>query len=398
MRLNNDKINEICKKLNTDRLNSWSRVNCVHNSLYEYYLKYILQKKEDHDDSIYKVTGGISHDILEKYYTNEIKYDEMIEQFEDGWMAAFDIGELKFVRSDENRNKSIANKYYYDLKNFFKSHEEIKDNITIEQFTIVKIGNEYYQGYIDALIKHTDNTYTILDWKTSSIYKGDKAKNESGQLVMYAISLNQKGIPYEKIKIAWNFLKYQSVIVQSKKGVKKTREIERCELGEKLQANAKMWLKEFDYTEDQIFEYLNKLVQTNDINVLPKEVKDKYEIHDCYVYINLTPELIEHWTNFIIDTMKEIRSKEEKYKELIIKGKDDEADKIWWEDEESVKKQSYYLSNLCGYSVNLHKPYKKYLEKLELEKNNNIFNTNIESQKNNVEEYAEDDLSWLNEL
>lgn len=394
MRVSYEDLKKLCEALKTDRLNSWSRVNCVHNSLYEYLLKYILHIKEDRDDSIYKVTGGISHDIMERFYTHELDYDKMAEEFDDGWMTAFDIAELKFVRGDGKRNQSIADKYYYDLKNFFETHEIITESIDIEQFVTVKVGDEYYQGYIDALIKHEDGSYTILDWKTSSIYKGDKAKNECGQLVMYSLALHQKGIPFDKIKIAWNFLKYQCVTVQSKKGVKKVREIERCTLGEKLQANAKMWLKEFGYTEDQVFEYLDKLAQTNDIKVLPEEVQAKYEFHDCYVYVELTQELIDYWTNFIIDTMKEIRSKEAQYEELKEAGKYEEADKLWWEDEESVKKQSYYLSNLCGYSPNLHKPYKAYLEALDAQKNGDILGT----KKKSDEEYAIDDLGWLNNL
>ena len=264
----------------------------------------------------------------------------------------------------------------------------------IEEFVCIKIGDEYYQGYIDAHLTDNDGNHTILDYKTSSIYKGDKAKESCGQLVMYAIGLHQKGIPFDKIKIAWNFLKYQCVTVQSKKVVKKVRAIERCTLGEKLQANAKMWLKEFGYTEDQVFEYLDKLAQTNDIKVLPEEVQEKYEFHDCYVYVELTQELIDYWTNFIIDTMKEIRSKEAQYEELKEAGEYEEADKLWWEDEESVKKQSYYLSNLCGYSPNLHKPYKAYLDALDAQKNGDILGT----KKKSDEEYAIDDLGWLNNL
>lgn len=391
MRKTFEELQKMCEALKVDRLNSWSRVNCIHNSLYEYYLKYILHKEEDRDDSIYKVTGGISHDIIERFYTGEITYKDMLEEFEDGWVTAFDVAELKFVRGDGERNKSIAAKYYYDLKNFFSTHEVITDKIDIEQFITIKVGDEYYQGYIDAQVKDNDGNITILDWKTSSIYKGEKAKNECGQLVMYAMGLHQQGIPYEKIKIAWNFLKYQCVTVQSKKGVKKVREIERCELGDKLHANAKMWLKDFGYTEDQIFEYLDKLSQTNDISCLPKEIQEKYELHDCYVYVDLTDELINHWETFIIDTMNMIRKKEKEYYELKESGQYEAADKLWWEDEESLKKQSYYLNNLCGYSPNLHKPLKSYLEKLDENKKGDIL-----GQKK--EEYDVDDLSWLNDL
>lgn len=393
MRISYEELNKMCGALGVDRMNSWSRVNCVHNSLYEYYLKYILHKKEDRSDSIYVVTGGLSHEILEKFYGKEISYEEMINEFDDGWMLAFDVTDLKFVRGDSKRNNNIANKYYYDLYNFFSTHEIITQKMSIEEFVYVKIGNEYYQGYIDAHLEDENGIHTILDYKTSSIYKGTKAKDSSGQLVMYAMALHQNGIPYEKIKIAWNFLKYQCVTVQSKKGVKKVREIERFELGEKLQANAKMWLKEFGY-EAEMLEYLDKLAQTNDIKCLPPEVQAKYELHDCYVYVDLTPELIQYWEDFIINTMKMIREKETTYAELKAAGKYDEADKLWWEDEESLKKQSYYLTNLCGYSTNLHKPLKAYLDAQDAKKNGDILGTKNKQD----EEYDIDNLDWLNDL
>ena len=80
MRKSYEELNELCKKFETDRLWSWSRVNCTHNSLYEYYLKYIAREKEDRADSIYTVTGGISHDIIEKFYSEEITKEQMLEE------------------------------------------------------------------------------------------------------------------------------------------------------------------------------------------------------------------------------------------------------------------------------------------------------------------------------
>lgn len=92
--------------------------------------------------------------------------------------------------------------------------------------------------------------------------------------------------------------------------------------------------------------------------------------------------------------MKLIRKKETEYEELKAAGKYEEADKIWWEDEDSIKKQSYYLSNLCAYSPNLHKPYKAYLEKFEAEKNGGI----LGPKKSDEDEYEVDNLDWLNDL
>lgn len=462
MRKTYEELEELKKQFNTDRLWSWSRKNCVHNSLYEYFLRYIKHEKEDRQDSIYVITGGMSHNIIEDFYSNKITKEQMVEEFDDAWITAFDISELKFNRSDTEKNNNIADKYYKDLKHFFQNHIVITDKILLEQFVTVKVGEEYFQGYIDALVKDKDGNFTIIDWKSSSIYLGEKAKNECGQLVLYAMALHQMGIPYDKIRIAWDFLKYTNVYVDTpvyinlrwttakgeqkeklkldrnklistlKASVKallkadgyskediesfisimeetnnidklpdtvkskisiekcnievKPRQIERAKIGESLAANVKAQMKKLGYNEDDIFTYLDQLAQTNDIKCLPKDVQDKYRFEDCFVYVELTDELIKHWEDDIISTLKMIREKEAEYENT-----HDES--IWMESLEDVKANSFYFSNLCAYSANKHKPYKMYLQTLETEKNGDLLNNN--KQEDSI---PEDDYSWLEGL
>ena len=462
MRKTYDELEAIKKKLGTDRLWSWSRKNCVHNSLYEYFLRYIKHEKEDRQDSIYVVTGGFSHDIIEKFYSGQITKEQMIDEFEDGWTTAFEIGELKFDRNDSEKNKSISDKYYKDLQHFFKNHVVIDKKIALEQFITVKVGDEYFQGYIDALTTDDDGNYIIIDWKSSSIYLGEKAKNECGQLVLYDMALHQKGIPYDKIRICWNFLKYINVYcdkpnyinlkwttakgeekskekldasklvstlkasvkallkadgfnkeqiesfvakmektnsidmlpdsvklkihIEKCKVENKPRQIERSKIGESLQVNVKSQMKKLGYTDDEIFTYLDQLIQTNNIKCLPEDVQSKYEFSDCYVYVDLKDELIQYWENEIIETTKMIRQKEAEWEKT-----HDES--IWMESQEDVKSNSYYFANLCSYSANKHKPYKMYLQTLEAEKNGDLLGSGTKEP-----EYAEDDLSWLQDL
>lgn len=380
-----EELDAICKKYGVDRLWSWSRYNTYINSQYEYLLKYILHKPEDRTDCIYAVSGGMAHDIMEKFYTSQIKYEEMIDLFEDAWLTA-GIAELKFDRNDETKNKNIANKYHYDLQHFFTHHDKIASKIDIERFILIKIADYMFQGYIDACFKDDDGNYVITDWKTSSIYRGAKTSKECGQLLLYAIGLNQLGIPFKKIKIAWNFLKYVSVDCEQANGKITTREIERFEIGSKLQSNVKMWLKKMGY-EDQLMEYLDLLVQTNDIRCLPEDVQAKYKIKDCFVHVDITPELIDGLKHKLVSTLEEIKQKEQQYKV----SKDDT---LFWESEEAVKKQSYYFATLCAYSPKLHKPYKQYLDSLEANKNNNLF-AGVGACSTTCEE---DDMSWLNDL
>ena len=399
-RLTYEELDQIKRKYNVSRLWSWSRVNCFMTSPYEYYLKYVLHEKEDVDNCAYAPMGGICHNTIEDFYNGDIEYGNMINQFKDGWTTAIDIANLKFDRNDEIKNESISKKYKYNLEHFFNTHNKINFNVAIEKFIITKIGSNIFQGYIDAIYKDAEGNYHIVDWKTSTKYSGKTAEEKSGQLVVYAIGLSQAGVPIDKIKICWNFLKYVSIQYQQKNGAVKTREVERYKIGESLQSNAKMWLKAFGY-EDEADEYLKLLLDTNNIKVLPEEVQEKYAMSDCYVYVPLTKELIDKWENEIISTIKDIAMREKDYQ-------DTESEMCFWDTDESVQSQSYYFSTLSGYSANLHKPYKAYLDRLDAAKNDvNVFDgvgsevdDNVVMISNIACDESNDnlDLSWLDNI
>lgn len=400
-RLTSEELQTLMKNEGVSRIWSWSKWNCFHTSPYEYFLKYILHKKEDRTDCIYTTTGGIAHDIMERRYTGKLPYEQMIDDFEDGWVTAFNIAEMKFDRNSPEKNDKISQKYYENLKHFFMNHTPLKYKPVIEQFVKAKIGDNLFQGYIDVCFKDDEGNFNILDWKTSSIYKGKKAENECGQLVVYAIGLSQQGIPMDKIRICWNFLKYVSIQYEQANGAIKTREVERCKIGESLQANAKMWLRNKKYG-DQVDDYLKQLLDTNSIECLPKEVQEKYVISDCYVYVPLTDELINRWKETIISTINDIELREKDYEET-------QSDKAFWDTDESVETQSYYFSTLCGYSPNLHLPYKTYLERTEKAKDGDVFSgvgsSTVESspvaQTDKVIHQKDPenvDLSWLDNI
>lgn len=395
-RLTSEELQELMKKEGVSRIWSWSKWNCFHTSPYEYFLKYIQHAKEDRTDCIYTTTGGIAHDILERFYSGKLSYENMVDDFDDGWVTAFEIADMKFDRNSPEKNDKISQKYYENLRHFFANHKVLENKPMIEQFVKAKIGDNLFQGYIDVCFKDDEGNINIVDWKTSSIYKGSKAENECGQLIVYAIGLNQQGIPMDKIRICWNFLKYVSIQYEQKNGAVKTREVERSKIGESLQSNAKTWLKAFGYDVD---EYLKLLLDTNSIDCLPDEVKAKYVISDCYVYVPITEELIQKWSDSIIRTIVDIELREQDYN-------DTQNDKVFWDTDASVQAQSYYFSTLCAYSPNLHLPYKAYLERLEAASNGEDTFAGVGSNDESVtskdihqtENDGDIDLSWLNEI
>lgn len=391
-----EELKKIMEQENCSRIWSWSKFNCFKTSPFEYYLKYIKHAEEDRQDCIYTSTGSLAHDIIEKFYTGKIKYEDMIGEFEDGWVTLYNIAQLKFDRNNEEKNNSIGEKYYLNLQHFFKNHTVLKFKPILEQFVKVKIGSHLFHGYLDCCFKDDDDVYHIIDWKTSTVYKGDKAKKECGQLIMYLLALIEAGVPIDKIRIAWNFLKYCTVQYEQANGEVKTRDIERFELGQKLQANLKVWLKKLGY-KDQMDDYLKMVVDTNSIECLPEDVQAKYKISDCYVYVDVTDDLINYWKDDIVTTIKDIALREKDYEE-------NHSENVWWDTDESVKAQSYYFSTLCGYSGNLHKPYGEYLKRLEAAQSGHnefggLLGNDVVTSSNDINnKSSEVDLSWLDNI
>lgn len=395
MRLTEEQMNELMAKENVTRAWSWSRLGCFHNSMYEYYLHYIKHEKEDRADSIYVITGGLSHDILERFYNNEIKYDDMIDYFTDGWVTAYDIGELKFDRTDAEKNKKLADKYYKNLVHFFKNHN-VMNNPLMEMFVKIKIDKNLLIGYIDAITKDDDGYINVIDFKTSSIYKGKNLLDKSGQLCLYCLGLMQQGVPLKKLRASFNFLKYCNITYQQANGAIKEKTVERIKIGESIQANLKMWLKKLGYDDNDIKYYCDLVIQHNSIDVLPDDVKEKYKVEDCYVYVPLSKELIAKWIDYVNTTIKDIELREKDYEET-------GSDKCFWDSDDDVKSQSFYFANLCAYSPYKHRPYQMYLEKqekLSKERNNLFANVGSDVGVSNVVREVKDnlDLSWLNDL
>lgn len=382
-------LNEICKKLHIDTLWSWSRYHCYKQDHWEYFLKYILHKEEDRANSIYNVSGGNVHDIIEKLYTDVMKYEDIPDAYEDS-LFAMNCAELKYNRSDSEKNDAIADKYENCIRHFFKNHNLIKFPHKVEQFITIKISDDIYmQGYIDMFYIETyidekgneKKRVHIVDWKTSTRYQGAKIEAESGQLMIYAEGIRQllDNISLDDIVCEWNFLKYVTVTIEQKNGKKKDRYIERNAIGENLINTATMWLKAFGY-EDDVEKYIDEMILNNNINCLPNEVRDKFEIKDCYVQIPLSEEKIIALKNDIINTVAEINEKEKAYK-------NNEDENIFWQ--EVTDADAFRLATLSGYSRTLHKPYDEYLKNQELFKN---------ETENNSDSEEDDLLAFVNSL
>lgn len=387
MRKEYSEIKALAEKNNCTDIFSWSKYKTYLDDTYTYYLRYIAKIPPDRFDGIYAKSGSDIHECIEAFYKGELDHQGMLDRYEE-LLFENTMNGLKYDRSDEEKNKSVGDKYEDCIRHFLLNHKKIPYNIKLEEFIGSVIGNTYFQGYIDgchAEERDGKKKIVITDWKSSSIYKGDKYEHEKGQLLIYIEGVHQKGVPYEDIIARWNFLKYVNVTVTQANGKTKVRQLERNNYVEKLSSSIKMWMKKLSKFDEDTNEYLiSECIKDNSLDGLPIDVRDKFVVDDCYVEIDFTEDDIAELKNNIIETIKEIKDKETEYHNLLDTDKD-QAERVWWQ--EVTDKQSFFMANLSDYSADIHKPYKEYLENREMFLN--------EENKSTTDD---NDNSWLKDL
>lgn len=431
-RKSKEELNKIKKEYNVSELYSWSKYNLWKTDTYSWFLKYVLRKKEDRKDSIYGASGSIVHDLMEEFYLGNIKYQDLKNEYEDK-IFELEFSGYKFDRTNEEKNKKISDKYNYCNKHFLENFKPIKGNkIELEKFLLIKVSKFLFQGYSD--FEHQENIdgrnkIVITDFKTSTIYKGKKIEKERGQLLLYALGKIQEGWKIEDVIIRWLFTKYVSVRVPIKDSFR-YREISRHEIGKSLKASVlsqlkkikkytekecedivnsiiksdsiddidneiKIYIEDIDrkkdntikktyisktlktlkninkYSEMEIDMLVDEMIETNSINCMPQEIKDIFVIRDCYVEIPFNKNDIKQLQIDIVKSIVEMTKKQIQYKE-------NNDDSIFFS--EINKENEYFHAVLSGYSPKIHKPYKEYLDNLNMFKEH----SDIEEDLNDI--------------
>lgn len=358
---------KIPKKYQGKRLWSFSKMNEYRNCPYAYYLSRI--KKVPKHENIYSILGTLAHDINEAYYMNGASNQEMLDLFEDG-IDRVRLSKYRFS-SDPDKNVKMFDKYCSCVRHFYENFQPVNSKVIREKEVYTDINGHIFLGYIDQL--HIEDGYLIItDDKTSSIYDKKKIEKEKAQLLNYALAVIQQGYPIDKIKLRWNFIKYANVSYLQKNGKEKVGKYERYEIVKKIQTNLRMRLRDYGLSEEEIDDKMEIAILTNSLEVLPEEVKNAYTISNCYVYVDLTEEVIKEFVKEISDVVEEIERQEKLDEEGFERDKIEDSD-------------TYWCSVLCG--VNSHcKYYKQYLDDV------NTFLDDEHKEKNMYEENQNDSL------
>lgn len=345
---------------------SWSKLHCFIDDPFSFKLKYLDHIPEERSNS-YAFLGDVVHSGLESFYKNEKTIDEIIEIFENK-MAEQSLSNVNFVK-DKEKNKQIEQNYYQNIKHFFKNYEKVSPLSNLEIFVGWKFDDYFMQGYVDHMYPiEKEGIVVIEDFKTSTLYQGEKIEENSGQLKLYAYMISKMyNIPISKIRIGWNFLKYVMIDIKQKNGNIKTTKCLRNEIPKTIYSKLKTWGKHFKYTSEEVEDFY-KIIEKNSLDYkdknifdgVPDEISEKFNIRDCFVNIDCTEEIIDTFIKYVYDNIKEMTDKIALYK--VTKN-----DELFWK--EVTKENSFFFINLCGYTSKNHKPLREYLNKIsEFEK------------------------------
>lgn len=281
-------------KYGEDNIKMWSfsKISSFSDGCsWEYYLSRILKKKGISNS--YGILGGICHDILEDFYNDKIKYEDMKEIFETKWLECELLG-IKLY-GDEEKNIKMMSEYKQDILSFFETHQVPGNGKKISEAEIwidLEHGGDICIGYIDAILKQ-DDKYIIEDYKTSTLYKGSDIYAHQKQLLLYTLGLNQLGIPLDKIAIRWLFLKYTNVTFSHMINVsyiEKDKPKTSCCLKSEWVSKVKTQLKKDivahyekqgqTFTAKELKAMIDECVANNNLDSLPQEVQDIYVLED----------------------------------------------------------------------------------------------------------------------
>ncbi|KEK23907.1 PD-(D/E)XK nuclease family protein [Bacillus gaemokensis] len=384
-RLTYQQLELIKEKMNVKQIWSFSKMSTFSQCTWAYFLRYI-QKIRVKGDNCYTVWGTNSHDIIQGFYEDEFTYEGMLVELEqrilDYLMA--DDKKLKFP------NDSEWESYIANIRHYFTNTEVIPYKVVNEKPVLAEFkGIEKYifQGYIDSEYYDEQNNFVILDYKTSSMsgFTGKKLIEKAQQLIIYAFGVSKfRKIPMEKIRIRYDMMKYCNVTFMQKNGKEKTSKAERrlwvAHMANQIRKDLQDVPKEIEKVNKEIAKLERKLnlkktteeekpainalievekqkiveiekdlfdvvtiddmittaINENNLDNMPPFVKNKYKVGNCYIDVELTPEVLEEVESQIVDTLNKIikKTEAENHEEAFTRGKIENSD-------------SYYCVNLC---------------------------------------------------
>ena len=170
MNRNYKEITDIIKeKFNVNTVYSYSQIKLFNEDPYEYLLKYIDKVEPDKDiKSPYGLIGGLVHDLLEKFYKNEISRSDCKKLFLEGFSSIMNDPGSGVFSEDIGQNHNISTNIIRDIGDYFTRVNKLNGKVLCEEPMYCYLsGNNIncaFVGYIDFL-NFNKGKINIIDYK-----------------------------------------------------------------------------------------------------------------------------------------------------------------------------------------------------------------------------------------
>jgi len=325
---------------------SFSRLETINRCLYESYLTYV--KGDRGENNIYALLGGKCHDTLEKIMNGEATEADLKNTVQEE-LDYLDIMGIEFPK-DSKGGDSIREGWIANMTHFCETYKAPNGKFETETLFLYQTPKgRWLQGYIDLTKINNDGSISIYDYKTSSMYTAAGLVEHGRQLVTYALGKMQEG--YTVKEIAWIMLKYVDVKFTGKKTAKSKTEteivktIERRKIGKELSSYVESMLAAQGYDEVDIEYYLHNFEEQNRLEVLPKEVADRFTITPCVLKWKLDDKTLRECEEYIDRTI-------DKWEKLDANDESAYTPRSFTRINKFGKEVDdyFFCSNLCGHS------------------------------------------------
>lgn len=299
------------EKFNVDRVWSYSRLSNFVDTPWVYRMTY-LDPRRIRCSNVYTVFGTKFHDLIQDFQEGKTTRDEMAKGFEDRILEwRMDSNSLKFM------SEKVENGYINNLRHYFENTDKIPYEVTNEKPVCIHLkrpngGNVVFVGYIDSIYTDGDITY-IMDYKTSSKgdYTGKKLKAHSKQLQLYAIGIHQQfGIPYDKINLRFDMMKYIKISFLQKNGKWKDSLQERSQWVASQEKKIRKLLSDEGVDLFKIDELVGHANIENTLESLPDYVQDHFKITNAYIDTEISDDIAKEIEAFAVSNVMECERKE----------------------------------------------------------------------------------------
>lgn len=281
---------------------SFSKLSTIEECLYGAYLTYVLKQKGK--DSCYSLAGSATHNVLEQITLGTATEEDLLPTIQTT-LDELEILGLPFPKDRKGRD-GIRDSWVADMEYFCKHYVKPKGKFETEKFFLYKTDANYYlQGFLDLIHIHKDDSISIYDYKTSSMFSKEDLPHKARQLVIYALAEEQEGRKVRKV--AWIMLKFSKIDFVGKKTARSVKEteiskvIENKNIIKELEKHITYKLEQLGYDELDIECIMKKASEENEI---PPEVADQFKVRPYVMEYEITEEVKRECIDWINNTAK----------------------------------------------------------------------------------------------